>query len=224
MLGENTNKLVWVAIAVGVVATLGIGTFALYPDAFSVTKSAIVKEIDNFTVTNSNNSTNSNVENVNLIVKSGDGSFPTIDYSELQSIESDYDSGKKSIDGVQLGGRSGIVNISNIKSDDSVWLNEINSELSSAYLQDTEYHVYNATTQKFEDETVGYSDGVTNQLWQMSVNSVLNQDSSHKFKDVSFDLTLYYTIGSYDNGKELPADRTDNEYYYPITVHVTVSA
>ena len=35
MLDNNTNKVVWIGVAVGVVALIGVGALTLFPDAFS---------------------------------------------------------------------------------------------------------------------------------------------------------------------------------------------
>lgn len=41
MLDNNTNKVVWVGVAVGVVAVIGAGALTLFPDAFSGMKDTI---------------------------------------------------------------------------------------------------------------------------------------------------------------------------------------
>lgn len=41
MLDNNTNKVVWVGVAVGVVAVIGAGALTLFPDAFSGMKTTI---------------------------------------------------------------------------------------------------------------------------------------------------------------------------------------
>lgn len=48
MLGENTNKLVWVAIAVGLVGTLGATSIMIYPDAINSVHMIVSKEVTNF--------------------------------------------------------------------------------------------------------------------------------------------------------------------------------
>lgn len=41
MLDNNTNKVVWIGVAVGVVAVIGVGALTLFPDAFSSMKPTI---------------------------------------------------------------------------------------------------------------------------------------------------------------------------------------
>lgn len=48
MLDDNTNKVVWVGVAVGVVAIIGIAAMALFPTVFDGIKAKIGTMIDNF--------------------------------------------------------------------------------------------------------------------------------------------------------------------------------
>lgn len=48
MLGDNTNKIMWIAITVGVVATVGSGALILFPDAMDSGKVMVVNKIDAF--------------------------------------------------------------------------------------------------------------------------------------------------------------------------------
>lgn len=48
MLGENTNKLVWVAIASGIVAILGVSAIVMYPSALDTSKTIITNKVDEF--------------------------------------------------------------------------------------------------------------------------------------------------------------------------------
>lgn len=48
MLDDNTNKVVWVGVAVGVVAIIGIAAMALFPDVFKGMKASIHGMIGNF--------------------------------------------------------------------------------------------------------------------------------------------------------------------------------
>lgn len=49
MLDDNTNKIMWVGVAVGIVAMLGISALVLYPDTISNGKVVIVDKIHQFT-------------------------------------------------------------------------------------------------------------------------------------------------------------------------------
>lgn len=49
MLSDNTHRLTWMAITIGVVASLGTGALALYPQALDIGKSLVVNEVANFT-------------------------------------------------------------------------------------------------------------------------------------------------------------------------------
>lgn len=48
MLDNNTNKVVWVGVAVGVVAVVGVAALALYPQAFSGMKDTITEKTQSF--------------------------------------------------------------------------------------------------------------------------------------------------------------------------------
>lgn len=48
MLDNNTNKVVWVGVAVGVVAVVGVAALALYPQAFSGMKDTITEKTQTF--------------------------------------------------------------------------------------------------------------------------------------------------------------------------------
>lgn len=48
MLGDNTNRIMWIAITAGVVATVGSGALILFPNAMDDGKSMIVKKVANF--------------------------------------------------------------------------------------------------------------------------------------------------------------------------------
>ena len=48
MLDDNTNKVVWVGVAVGVVAIIGIAAMALFPDVFKNMKASIDTMITHF--------------------------------------------------------------------------------------------------------------------------------------------------------------------------------
>ena len=48
MLADNTNTLVWVGVAVGVVAALGLVAMALFPGVLGDVKDKIETMIDNF--------------------------------------------------------------------------------------------------------------------------------------------------------------------------------
>lgn len=49
MLGDNTNKIVWVGVVIGLVASLGTGALILYPDAIDNGQTIIVDKIHQFT-------------------------------------------------------------------------------------------------------------------------------------------------------------------------------
>lgn len=57
MLSSNTNKMTWVGVTVGVVAALGVGAMALYPNAMSTTKTAMVKAVSKFSGSDSGENT-----------------------------------------------------------------------------------------------------------------------------------------------------------------------
>lgn len=48
MLADNTNSLVWVGVAVGVVAALGIAAMVLFPNVLDGVKEKVQTMIDNF--------------------------------------------------------------------------------------------------------------------------------------------------------------------------------
>jgi len=48
MLDDNTNKVVWVGVAVGVVAIIGIAAMALFPEVFTGIKTKITDMIGHF--------------------------------------------------------------------------------------------------------------------------------------------------------------------------------
>lgn len=45
MLDGNVSKVTWVAVAVGIVAILGIGSMVLFPDAISTMKTTVTNEV-----------------------------------------------------------------------------------------------------------------------------------------------------------------------------------
>lgn len=49
MLDNNTNKVTWVALAVGIVAVLGIGSMALFPEANTALASNVSRVVQKFT-------------------------------------------------------------------------------------------------------------------------------------------------------------------------------
>lgn len=54
MLANNSNKLVWVGVTVGVVAALGLGTMTMFPSAMDQSKTTITSLISKFSNTDSN--------------------------------------------------------------------------------------------------------------------------------------------------------------------------
>lgn len=48
MLDDNTNKVVWVGVAVGVVAIIGVAAMALFPEVFKGMKETITGMINHF--------------------------------------------------------------------------------------------------------------------------------------------------------------------------------
>jgi len=48
MLDGNVSKVTWVAVAVGIVAILGIGSMVLFPDAISTMKTTVTNEVQHF--------------------------------------------------------------------------------------------------------------------------------------------------------------------------------
>lgn len=64
MLGDNTNRIVWVSVIIGLVATVGTLALTLYPEALDEGKTLIVKKIDDFTKDKKTNQT----EDVSLSV------------------------------------------------------------------------------------------------------------------------------------------------------------
>lgn len=48
MLSNNTNKITWVGVTIGIVAALGIGTMTMFPSALGDVKSTVVKTVDKF--------------------------------------------------------------------------------------------------------------------------------------------------------------------------------
>lgn len=53
MLSDNTNKIVWVGVAIGIVASIGVGALVLYPEALNDGQTIIVDKIHQFTKPNS---------------------------------------------------------------------------------------------------------------------------------------------------------------------------
>ena len=60
MLDNNTNKVVWVGVAVGVVAVVGVAALALYPQAFSGMKDTITEKTQTFAGSKSSSSDTAN--------------------------------------------------------------------------------------------------------------------------------------------------------------------
>lgn len=48
MLDDNTNKVVWVGVAVGVVAVIGAAALLLFPDIFNGMKDTIKDKMNTF--------------------------------------------------------------------------------------------------------------------------------------------------------------------------------
>ena len=48
MLDENTNKVVWVGVAVGVVAVIGVAALALFPEVFKGMQDTITNKMKSF--------------------------------------------------------------------------------------------------------------------------------------------------------------------------------
>lgn len=51
MLDGNVNKVTWVGVAIGIIAALGIGSMALFPDALDSGRGYVVKMVKNFSGT-----------------------------------------------------------------------------------------------------------------------------------------------------------------------------
>lgn len=55
MLDENTNKVVWVGVAVGVVAVIGVAALALFPDVFKGMQDTITNKMKSFSAEGAHN-------------------------------------------------------------------------------------------------------------------------------------------------------------------------
>ena len=55
MLDENTNKVVWVGVAVGVVAVIGVAALALFPNVFNGMKDTITNKMKSFSAEGAHN-------------------------------------------------------------------------------------------------------------------------------------------------------------------------
>ena len=55
MLDENTNKVVWVGVAVGVVAVIGVAALALFPNVFNGMQKTITDKMTSFAAEGAHN-------------------------------------------------------------------------------------------------------------------------------------------------------------------------
>ena len=85
MLGDNTNKMTWVGIAVGLVATLGASTMVLFPDAFDTVKSSTSSLVTKFSGANSSDAivSGSKLTKAKFVALYGESTLGDRDYTTI---------------------------------------------------------------------------------------------------------------------------------------------
>ena len=239
MLGGNTNKLVWVGIALGLVGILGGSIMMFYPSAMSTVSDTISTSVSKFMKTDSSkddDSANSDVPELASVSKEAHIAISTGNsYDSVPSLDSVINSmpdtdtltvggHKLTVSNLNRGG-SNYYTISNISGDSKI-IDDANTMMDSGFKLDSssygsEINLYNAGSW---NNGYIYSSGVKSQLWNQAMRDVENADSTYVPEDVSFDLGFLVNVTAVD-GKALSqqdADGNNMSYFYEIPIHVTI--
>ena len=193
MLGGNTNKLVWVGIALGLVGILGGSIMMFYPSAMSTVSDTISTSVSKFMKTDSSkddDSANSDVPELASVSKEAHIAISTGNsYDSVPSLDSVINSmpdtdtltvggHKLTVSNLNRGG-SNYYTISNIAGDSKI-IADAKTLMDSGFKTDSSSYgsdikLYQSGTWNSSDM---YSSGIKTQLWNQAMRDVENADST----------------------------------------------